>query len=57
MSSRTPEQQPEKTLDRIMDERRGKAAALKAAGSDPYRNDIGPAISLATRYFDRKAAR
>ena len=47
MSSRTPEQQPTQTLDRIMDERRGKAAALKAAGSDPYRNDIGPAISLA----------
>ncbi|HET7501983.1 MAG TPA: lysine--tRNA ligase [Kofleriaceae bacterium] len=46
MSSRTPEQ-PEKTLDRIMDERRGKATALREAGSDPYRNDIGPAISLA----------
>jgi lysyl-tRNA synthetase class 2 len=46
MSSRPPEQ-PEKTLDRIMDERRAKAQALRAAGSDPYRNDIGPAISLA----------
>jgi len=46
MSSRTPEP-PENTLDRIMDERRGKAGALRAAGSDPYRNDVGPAIALA----------
>jgi lysyl-tRNA synthetase class 2 len=46
MSSRTPDQ-PESTLDRIIDERRGKAAALRNAGSDPYRNDVGPAISLA----------
>ncbi|MBC7975027.1 MAG: lysine--tRNA ligase, partial [Myxococcales bacterium] len=46
MSSRTLEQ-PENTLDRIMDERRGKANALRAAGSDPYRNDLGPQISLA----------
>ncbi|HEU4730270.1 MAG TPA: lysine--tRNA ligase [Kofleriaceae bacterium] len=46
MSSRTPEQ-PENTLDRIMDERRGKAMALRTAGNDPYRNDIGPASSLA----------
>jgi lysyl-tRNA synthetase class 2 len=46
MSSRPPEQ-PEKTLDRIMDERRGKAKALRDAGSDPYRNDLGPAITLA----------
>ena len=30
-----------------MDERRGKARALRDAGSDPYRNDLGPAISLA----------
>ncbi len=30
-----------------MDERRGKASALRAAGSDPYRNDLGPQISLA----------
>jgi len=30
-----------------MDERRGKANALRAAGSDPYRNDLGPAVSLA----------
>ena len=46
MSSRPPEQ-PAQTLDRIMDERRGKANALRAAGSDPYRNDLGPAVSLA----------
>jgi lysyl-tRNA synthetase class 2 len=46
MSSRTPEP-PENTLDRIMEERRAKASALRAAGSDPYRNDLGPAISLA----------
>jgi len=46
MSSRPPEQ-PAPTLDRIMDERRAKASALRAAGSDPYRNDLGPAISLA----------
>jgi len=38
---------PEKTLDRIIQERRDKAAALKAHGSDPYRNDLGPNISLA----------
>jgi lysyl-tRNA synthetase class 2 len=59
MSSRTPEQPPEKTLDRIMDERRVKAAALRAAGSDPYRNDIGPAISLAevrARYLPTRPA-
>ena len=29
-----------------MEERRTKARALRAAGSDPFRNDIGPAISL-----------
>jgi lysyl-tRNA synthetase class 2 len=46
MSSR-PSEQPETTLDRIMDERRAKAKALRDAGSDPYRNDIGPAITLA----------
>ena len=46
MSSR-PTEQPEKTLDRIIGERRDKAVALRTAGSDPYRNDIGPAISLA----------
>ncbi|MBA3542067.1 MAG: lysine--tRNA ligase [Deltaproteobacteria bacterium] len=56
MSSRPPAQ-PEKTLDRIMSERREKGVALRAAGSDPYRNDIGPAIGLAevrARYADTK---
>src|SRR5882724_10248903 len=38
---------PETTLDRIIEERRGKAGALREAGSDPYRNDIGPSITLA----------
>ena len=49
MSSRPPES-PENaasTLDRIISERRAKGSALRGAGSDPYRNDIGPAISLA----------
>jgi lysyl-tRNA synthetase, class II len=46
MPPRTPEQ-PERTLDRIMEERRAKARALRDAGSDPYRNDIGPAVTLA----------
>jgi lysyl-tRNA synthetase class 2 len=54
MSSRTPDQ-PDRTLDRIIEERRGKAAALRGAGSDPYRNDVGPAISLAA-VRDRYAA-
>ncbi len=47
MSSRESPEQPETTLDRIMGERRDKATALRTAGSDPYRNDIGPAISIA----------
>jgi lysyl-tRNA synthetase class 2 len=58
MSSR-PTEQPETTLDRIMDERRAKAKALRDAGSDPYRNDIGPAITLAevrARYQDSRPA-
>jgi lysyl-tRNA synthetase class 2 len=46
MSSRAQEP-PESTLDRIMDERRAKASALRDAGSNPYRNDLGPAITLA----------
>ena len=40
------ESPPEKTLDRIIQERRDKAAALRARGSDPYRNDLGPTIGL-----------
>jgi len=46
MASR-PSDPPETTLARIMDERRGKARALREAGSDPFRNDLSPAISLA----------
>jgi lysyl-tRNA synthetase class 2 len=42
-----PQEPPETTLDRIMDERRAKANALRDAGSNPYRNDLGPAITLA----------
>ncbi|MBL0213673.1 MAG: lysine--tRNA ligase [Myxococcales bacterium] len=56
MSSRPPEQ-PESTLERIMGERRDKASALRAAGSDPFRNDLGPAISLSAvraRYLATK---
>ncbi|MDX2087688.1 MAG: lysine--tRNA ligase [Kofleriaceae bacterium] len=56
MSSRPPEA-PESTLERIIGERRDKAAALRQAGSDPYRNDLGPAISLAdvrARYLPTK---
>src|SRR5690606_12897929 len=45
MSSREPEH-PETTLERIINERRGKAAALRAQGSDPYRNDVGPTTTL-----------
>jgi lysyl-tRNA synthetase class 2 len=48
---------PEKTLDRIIAERRDKAAALRAHGADPFRNDIGPTISLAdvrTKYAATK---
>jgi lysyl-tRNA synthetase class 2 len=36
----------ESTLDRIIGERRAKAAALRTAGTDPYRNDVGPTVSL-----------
>ncbi|HWO19293.1 MAG TPA: lysine--tRNA ligase [Kofleriaceae bacterium] len=46
MSTRPPDQ-PESTLERIMDERREKGRSLREAGSDPYRNDVGPAISIA----------
>jgi hypothetical protein len=47
MATRPPEQ-PESTLERIMDERREKARSLREAGSDPYRNDVGPGIGVAT---------
>ncbi len=47
------------TLARIMGERRGKAAAMRAAGHDPYRNDIRPTHELAairSRYQASKPA-
>jgi len=53
------EPQPEKTLDRIIQERREKGQALREAGSDPYRNDVRPAISIAevrARYEATKPA-
>src|SRR5688500_4572349 len=46
MSSKDPEA-PETTLERIISERRAKAAALRTQGSDPYRNDVGPTVGLA----------
>ncbi|HEV7554396.1 MAG TPA: amino acid--tRNA ligase-related protein, partial [Kofleriaceae bacterium] len=46
MSSRPPDP-PETTLERIIGERRDKGAALRQAGSHPYRNDMGPAIAIA----------
>ena len=41
------EQPPEKTLDRIIQERREKGQALRQAGSDPYRNDVVPTTTIA----------
>jgi lysyl-tRNA synthetase class 2 len=52
-------EQPEKTLDRIMSERREKANALRSAGSHPFRNDVGPTTTLAAvraRYAETKPA-
>ena len=46
MSSR-PTEPASSNLDRIIGERREKAGALRSAGSDPFRNDIGPSISIA----------
>jgi lysyl-tRNA synthetase, class II len=37
----------QETLERLMEERRAKGRALRAAGSDPYRNDVGPSITIA----------
>ncbi len=45
MSSRDQEP-PESTLERIMHERREKAAKLRELGSHPYRNDVGPTTTL-----------
>ena len=47
MATQQPPDPPD-TLDRIMGERRAKGAALREAGSHPYRNDIGPAVSIAS---------
>jgi lysyl-tRNA synthetase class 2 len=44
---------PEKTLERMIGERRDKASALREGGRDPYRNDVHPEHSLLevrTRY-------
>ncbi|MGE0402746.1 MAG: lysine--tRNA ligase [Kofleriaceae bacterium] len=46
MSSR-PQEPTSSNLDRIIGERRDKASALRAAGSDPFRNDVRPAITIA----------
>jgi lysyl-tRNA synthetase, class II len=49
----------EHTLRRIMDERREKAAQLRGAGRNPYRNDFAPSTSLQAlreRYQDSKPA-
>jgi lysyl-tRNA synthetase class 2 len=34
------------TLERIIQERRDKAAALRTQGADPFRNDVGPAVAI-----------
>ncbi|MFN0251140.1 MAG: lysine--tRNA ligase [Kofleriaceae bacterium] len=47
MSSR-PSEPASSNLDRIIGERREKASALRAAGSDPFRNDVGPAATIAS---------
>jgi lysyl-tRNA synthetase class 2 len=54
-----PQAQPEGTLERIIGERRAKAAAMRAQGTDPYRNDVFPETSLAdvrARYEATKPA-
>ncbi len=59
MATPRPPEQPESTLERIMDERREKARSLRDAGSDPYRNDVGPSIAIAelrARYESSKPA-
>jgi len=47
----------ESTLDRIISERREKAALLRTSGSDPYRNDVRPTALLGdvrTKYAPTK---
>jgi lysyl-tRNA synthetase, class II len=39
---------PEKTLERIIGERREKGAQLRQHGHHPYRNDVGPRSSIAS---------
>jgi len=47
MSSTTDRNAPESTLDRIMDERRGKVRALREAGKNPYDNTWRPEHRIA----------
>ena len=57
MATQRPPDPPDNTLDRIIGERRAKGAALRATGSDPYRNDLQPAVSIAdvrSRYAETK---
>ena len=57
MSDAEPPDQGPSTLERIMNERREKAAVLRSKGSHPYRNDIGPTTTLAAvrdRYTAKK---
>jgi len=59
MSSRAPDAAPESTLDRIIGERKDKAAALARAGKHPYRNDLRPSHTIAevrARYEATKPA-
>jgi lysyl-tRNA synthetase class 2 len=54
-----PRHMSDSTLERIIQERRDKAAALRAQGTDPFRNDVGPAVALAAvreRYAATKPA-
>ena len=55
----TPEAAPEKTLDRIIGERRDKGVALANAGRNPFRNDVAPRDQIAdvrARYTATKPA-
>ena len=55
----TPTPPPETKLDSLMAERREKARALRESGNDPYRNDVGPGITIAAvraRYEATKPA-
>ncbi len=50
---------PERTIERLIGERRAKGEALRESGSPPYRNDVGPTTSLAAvraRYEATKPA-